>query len=150
MKNQTILQLAAAIEELPALKSAPKATYALARNLTKLKPLRQDVMDTRQKIFEEKFELAPGQKYDQKYPISFPPDVPPQVTQQIVTEHLQKHPRYPEVDKAFQEVLKMDVDFSPYTFDIEELNLDTNSISASHLEILLPLIKETPGKNGTP
>jgi len=150
LKNSTVIQLLSAIERLPALKNAPKATYALARNLTKLKPLRQDVWDTRQKLFEEHFGLAPGQKYNDKYPLKFPDGVTTELAQQLAEDHLRSHPKYPEVDTAFQKVLDMDSDFEPYSFPVEELNLEENSLSVVHLEMLLPLIRETPGKNGTP
>ena len=140
--------MAAAIEQLPPLKSAPKATYALARNLTKLKPLRDDVFSTRDRIFEEKFDLKPGQKFNDKYPVPFDPNAPPEIQQRIANDHLKAHASYGEADAAFQEVLKIEVAFEPHQFDIDDLNLAENSIGVAHLEMLLPLVKEHPGKNG--
>jgi len=116
MKLLEVQELLGAINQIGKLKSAPKAVYGLARNFARLRSLMKPVEEARKTIWADHFgedgEIKPGDE------------------------------RVPAFQKEFNEVLEEEVEFEPYTFTLEMLNLDENEMDPKLLGLIMPLIAD--------
>lgn len=141
LRNAQILDLANVIERMPPLQKADKGAYALARNLSRLKVVREKISADQQKIFETVFDLAPGQKLIDKFPAPGMKDWPQDEFQHRMNQHMKSLEKFPQADAMYADLLKEESEFEAFEIDYDKLNVAENPIQPAVLEILLPIIK---------
>lgn len=116
VKNSQILETITAINSIGDLKQAPKAVFALAKNLNKLKRAGEVIDEAKKTLWKQHF----GQD----------------------TEVKKTDARLPKFNDELQKVLETEVDFSPHSIKLDELNLEVNSIIPSALSLVSWLIED--------
>lgn len=117
LTNQKVTDLKAAIESIPPLNKAPKALFALAKNLNRLNSLDRDRSDARQKLFHSVFGAD-------------------------VVKVANDDVRIPEFEKQYAAVLAVEVDFVPHQITTADLNVEVNVLSPKQIADLGPILSD--------
>ena len=114
--NLQIIQTIGAISRIGGLAKAPKANFALAKNLNRLKVLHKDYTDAEKASFTNAFGDVEEAKKD--------------------------HPKMGEFIKEREKLLNIEVEFKPHKFASEDLNLELNTIAPADLEAISWLLSD--------
>lgn len=98
--NHQILETAEALNRIPALIKAPKATHALGKNSRKLTLLAEGIQEDIKKVWDSIFDKPSADEKD---------------------------PRLTEFNKQRTEILKEEQEFEPHLTTMADLNFETNS-----------------------
>lgn len=110
ISNRKVIETVNAIQGIGSLSKAPRAVFALAKNLNKLKVLKLDVDESQRTIFKDVFGDVPNVK--------------------------DTDPKMPQFQKEWEKILNIEVEFEPHKFSSEDLNLDLNSMTSENLQLI--------------
>lgn len=118
--NKCLIETTNAISLIGELKNSPKAIFALAKNLNRLKALVEDVEETRKKLYKENFgEIVFESEKDTK-----------------------NHKNFGVFEKQYNEILNLEIEYTPFVFNIKDLNLEVNSVQPIVLSTISWLISD--------
>lgn len=116
IKNSKIIDSINAINNIGILTKAPKALFALSKNLNKLNILLNDIDEPKKKLWITNF----GNEIEVQ----------------------KEHKNYNKYNKEYQEILDIEIDFDPFKFKKNDINLETNSLSPYILSSISWLIED--------